>query len=110
ALEKGSASGVVVMAGDAAGSRIIELVESGDMPRGGGEVTKAELAKLKDWISGGAKFDGDDPSASLASLVPRGQPVRAPNVPVVMAGEDDEVQFARDLAPILLDHCLECHG
>lgn len=110
ALEKGSASGVVVMAGDAAGSRIIELVESGDMPRGGGEVTRAELAKLKDWIDGGAKFDGDDPSASLASLIPGGQPDRAPNVPVTMAGEDDEVQFARDVAPILLQHCLECHG
>jgi len=110
ALEKGSASGVVVMAGDAAGSRIIELVESGDMPRGGGEVTKTELAKIKSWIDTGAKFDGDDPNASLASLVPGGQPDRAPNVPVVMADSDDEVQFARDVAPILLQHCLECHG
>ncbi len=110
ALEKGSSSGVVFMAGDAAGSRMIELVESGDMPRGEGEVTKAELEKLKRWIAGGAKFDGDDPSASLASLVPGGQPDRAPNVPVVMADPDDEVQFARDVAPILQQHCLECHG
>jgi mono/diheme cytochrome c family protein len=110
ALEKGSASGVVFMAGDAAGSRLIEVIESGDMPRGGGEVTNTELEKLKGWIDSGAKFDGDDPSALLSSLAPGGQPERAPTVPVVMAGKNDKVQFARDIAPILVEHCLECHG
>ncbi len=110
ALEKGSPAGMVFMAGDAAGSRIVELVESGDMPRGEGEVTKTELQKLKSWIDDGAKFDGDDPNASLRSLVPGGQPDRAPAVPIVMAGDDDETQFARDLAPILTQYCLECHG
>lgn len=109
ALEKGSPAGVVLMAGDSSGSRMIELIESGDMPRGG-EVSKSELAIFKSWIDAGAKFDGDDPNASLRSLVPGGDADRAPAVPVVMAGEEDEVQFARDVAPILAGQCLECHG
>src|SRR5690606_14452936 len=44
------------------------------------------------------------------TLIPGGEMERAPAVPVVAAGDNDEVQFARDIAPILLDNCLECHG
>ncbi len=109
ALSKGSAGGVVIMPGDASGSRLIEVIESGDMPRGGGMVSAENLALLKSWIDGGAKFDGPDASASLASLAPGASPEMA-RLEVVAAGAMDEVQFARDIGPILQNNCLECHG
>src|SRR6202011_5104454 len=39
-LIRGSKSGVVVLPGKGSGSRMIEVIESGDMPRGGGSVAK----------------------------------------------------------------------
>jgi len=111
ALIKGSPAGVVVMAGDASGSRLIELVESGDMPRGGGRLTDAEIMLLKNWIDGGAKFDGDNPSVSLAMLAASAMPgMMAEMVPLKRAGKGDEVLFARDIGPVLLAQCVECHG
>jgi hypothetical protein len=110
ALEKGSAAGAVIMPGDAEGSRLVELIEAGDMPRGGGKVAADELALLVKWINEGAEFDGPDPTAPLTSLRPRGPDESLPKVPLLAAGESDEVQFARDVGGILLEHCLECHG
>ena len=65
ALMKGPPEGVVVFAGDTVASRLIETIETGDMPRGGGRVTPAELQTLKAWIAAGAKFDGTDPDAPI---------------------------------------------
>jgi hypothetical protein len=61
------ASGVV-QRGAAASSRIVEVIASGDMPRGGGRVTPAELAALSKWIDAGAAFDAADPAARLDRL------------------------------------------
>ncbi len=47
ALMKGPPEGVVLFAGDVLGSRLIETIETGDMPRGGGKVSPAELTTLK---------------------------------------------------------------
>jgi mono/diheme cytochrome c family protein len=112
ALARGSKSGTVIMVGDAKGSRLIELIESGDMPRGG-KVSAEELALLTAWINAGARFDGVDSAAPLTSFVdakPAKTPDASQKLKVVAAGTDDKVQFARDVAPILLANCLECHG
>jgi hypothetical protein len=61
------ASGVV-QRGAAASSRLVEVIASGDMPRGGGRVTPAELAALSKWIDAGAAFDAADPAARLDRL------------------------------------------
>ena len=46
ALMKGPPEGVVVIfAGDTVGSRLIETIETGDMPRGGGKVSPQENCK-----------------------------------------------------------------
>jgi mono/diheme cytochrome c family protein len=108
-LAKGSLGGTVIMAGDAKGSRIVEVIESGDMPRSGGKVTPAELALLTAWIDQGAKFDGKDPAVQLTSLVPAGTG-QAARLEVVPANRSDEVQFARDLGKTFIEQCLECHG
>jgi mono/diheme cytochrome c family protein len=111
ALMKGPAEGVVVFAGDVAGSRLIETIETGDMPRGGGSVPEDELSVLKEWIEQGAKFDGDDPNQTLrAAATP--QPDRSMDTPtpqITRARGDETVSFAAEVAPLLVDHCSGCH-
>ena len=87
------------------------MIESGDMPRGGGSVSAAELGLLSRWIDQGAKFDGRNPMQSLATMTStsplRGDPIE--KLEVAAATPKDTIQFARDIAPVLADHCLECH-
>ena len=90
-------------------SRIVEVIESGEMPKGNRKVAPEELALLKSWIAQGAKFDGDNPQMNLSAM-------RAP-----MAAEDSErikplpltgketVSFGLHVAPVLLENCAECH-
>lgn len=110
ALMKGPPAGVVVFAGDAVGSRLIEVIESGDMPRGGGKVAAEELELLKKWIVEGARFDGDDPEQRLANLAPESRPSEAPKLELVQATGKETISFARDLAPVLAANCAGCHG
>jgi len=114
-LMKGSNGGVVLFAGDAVGSRLVETIETGDMPRGGGKVSPENLLKLKQWVTEGAKFDGTAMTAPLASLVsatsptPTPQPSKA-DAPIVRQPTGKEtVSFARDVAPILTANCNGCH-
>jgi mono/diheme cytochrome c family protein len=111
-LSKGSANGTVIMAGDAKGSRIVEMLESGDMPRGGGpKVSAAELGLITAWINAGAKFDGPDSAAPLSGFAPATKADEPEaKLKVVAATGDEEVQFARDIGPLLLEHCTDCHG
>ena len=113
ALSRGSANGNVIMVGDAKGSRLVEVLESGDMPRGNGpKVAPEELQLLVRWINAGAKFDGPDSAAPIKSF---GESPKTPSAAggkpkLVMAKPNDEVQFARDVGPIFAANCLECHG
>lgn len=108
-LMKGAQAGVVVFPGDVIGSRLIETIETGDMPRGGGRVTPQELAALKTWVMEGAKFDGPDPNAPLGAGA--GAPMNAPAQPAMVqrATGKETVSFASDVAPLLLENCQGCH-
>jgi mono/diheme cytochrome c family protein len=98
----------MVQKGEGNASRLVEVILSGDMPRGGGKVSPADLATLIKWIDAGAAFDGPDPAAPLASG-PR--PPAAPPPPVrgAVALEPGDVSFAFEVAPVLLQHCAGCH-
>lgn len=93
-------------------SRIVEVIESGEMPKGNLKVEPEELQLLKAWVAQGANFDGNNPNASLASFRPKVP--RAPMAPAVdvasmaLTGKET-VSFALDVAPILLDNCAQCH-
>ena len=50
---------------DPADSNFIEVIESGEMPKGGLKVSDSELGTLKQWIAQGAKYDGDNKSKPL---------------------------------------------
>lgn len=115
ALMRGNKAGSVISPGKGEGSRIIDVIESGDMPRGGGKVEKDDLAMLVKWIDQGAKFDGADPTAMLASLAPGAAPAKpapepGPMLQVASATGKESVSFARDLAPQFTAHCIGCHG
>jgi mono/diheme cytochrome c family protein len=108
-LMKGPTAGKVVFAGAATSSRLIEVIESGDMPRGGGKVSSEQLNTLKKWIDQGAKFDGPDPKARLNDLAKPATP-DAPARPMpTKASGKETVSFAKDIAPILRENCVGCH-
>lgn len=106
-LKKGSENGTVFNPGKGSGSRLAEVIETGEMPKGGGPpVTPDELALLIKWIDQGAKFDGPSETAPLGAPAQPNQP--APSVTRATGGES--VQFVRDLVPVLIDKCVGCHG
>lgn len=118
-LAKGPPEGTVIFPGDPVGSRLIETIETGDMPRGGGAVPSAHLQLLKDWVAAGAKYDGPSPVVPLAALA-AAAPARSaggdsgPTDPAMddrprPTGGEGTVSFAKDVAPILLQNCNGCH-
>ncbi len=108
-LMQGPAAGKVVFPGAATGSRIIEVIEGGDMPPNGGKVPPEQLATLKRWIEQGARFDGQDPKVRLNELA---KPTDADNggaPKLLMKTGKETVSFARDIAPVLRENCVGCH-
>ena len=101
----------MVQRGAGNASRIVEVILSGDMPRGGGTVTPDEVGTLMKWIDAGAAYDAADPTTPLDQLVRAGAqppPVAPPAGPVAL--KPGEVSFAIDVAPVLLKECAGCHG
>jgi mono/diheme cytochrome c family protein len=121
-LMKGSKAGVVLFPGDSSGSTIVESIRSGDMPRGGGKVTPAELTKLEQWIQQGASYDKAIATRPLTQLVSKTATGKAPgdtmedsaktmprNLANTKPTGKETVSFSRDIAPILMENCNGCH-
>jgi hypothetical protein len=114
-LKRGSKDGAVIMPGKGSGSRLVEVIDSGDMPRGNGpKVTKAEQDAITKWIDEGAKFDGRDGDTPLLRLVSAtaasaATPMESAELKVVAATGKEEISYSRDIAPVLLSTCVECH-
>ena len=101
----------MVQRGAGNASRLVEVILSGDMPRGGGKVSPDEVGTLMKWIDAGAAYDAADPTIPLDQLVRAGAappPVAPPAGPVAL--KPGEVSFAIDVAPVLLKECAGCHG
>lgn len=97
-----------VIGGQPATSRLVEVIESGEMPQGGGMVSKQELDVLKNWIAAGARFDGDNAGQSLRDF--GAPPTRANTSSRVKPPTGNEtVSFSEDVAPILVENCQRCH-
>ncbi len=101
-------AGLVVFKGDAPGSRLIEVIEGGEMPPGGGRLAQREVDILKKWIMEGAKYDGEDPTANL-SLLAAATSTQPMTVEVGMPTGKETVSFAQHIAPILVENCNGCH-
>lgn len=105
----------VVQPGVANASRLVEVILSGDMPRGGGKVSPDELGVLMRWIDAGAGFDGADrglPIDAVARAAAAGQQAAVADAakPITAVRlQAGDVSFASAVAPILLQHCAGCH-
>lgn len=114
ALQQGAKGAAVLFAGSSRGSRLVDVIESGDMPRGGGKVSPQQLATLKKWIDEGAKFDGPNSSAPLISIAAgngaNGSDTAPPaKLEVAPPNGSQTVSFATTVAPILMANCQGCH-
>ncbi len=91
-------------------SRLIEVIEDGDMPPGG-SLTDQDLQTLKQWIKQGAKSDADS-NQNLTEVSRGGEGAATPEtaeLEVVMATGNESVSFANDIAPLLVENCSGCH-
>lgn len=55
AVMQGGQRGAIVVAGDAAGSELVNQIVTGKMPPGGPPLEAAEIQLITDWINDGAK-------------------------------------------------------
>lgn len=111
-LMQGVSGAAVLFPGSSRGSRLVEVIESGDMPRGGGKVSAEQLTALKNWIDQGAKFDGPDPTAAMPSYAfsdSTGSTADPSSLELKTATGQETVSFAKDIAPILKKNCQGCH-
>ena len=53
-LMAGSENGPVVVPGDSAGSLLVDMISSGEMPKRGDKLTADEIQTISDWINAGA--------------------------------------------------------
>ena len=91
-------------------ARLIQVIESGEMPKGGLKVEPDELAILRKWMKQGAKFDGDNPRQGLAELGAAVTPRRAPErITAKTPTGKETVSFGLHVAPILIENCAQCH-
>jgi mono/diheme cytochrome c family protein len=106
----------MVQKGAGQASRLVEVIETGDMPRGGGKVSRDDLATLIRWIDAGAVCDAADPAAPLDGV---SRPVPAAAAAMLAPGSSGgktrplrpgEVSFSVDVAPVLVEHCGSCHS
>lgn len=99
----------MVQKGAGADSRLVEVIRTGDMPRGGGKVSADELALVRTWIDEGATCD-TDPAAPLPGAPAAARPATpAPTKVTAVKLEPGEVSFAFQVAPVLVKHCGGCH-
>ena len=103
----------MVQRGAGNASRLVEVILTGDMPRGGGTVSSADVATLIAWIDAGAACDAADPMIGIDVLARGGaaapSAATTPAIRVVPV-KTGEVSFATDVAPVLFATCYKCHG
>jgi hypothetical protein len=109
-LMNGIGGAAVINPGSAQTSRLHEVLARGEMPPNG-NVPQAEIEVIARWINEGAKFDGTDPRASIATGQAAPPPTATPPRPSIQQATGREtVLYSRDIAPVLVESCTGCHG
>lgn len=99
-----------VVARDPVGSRLVQVLETGEMPPNGNRIPDGEFDLIRAWVAAGAAGEGDA-EAPLGSLVPGGGNAAAPAPMAELARPTgkETVSFSRDVAPLLIANCRGCH-
>lgn len=113
----GGDSGPLVTPGKPAASSLVERISAtGDerMPKNARPLAADEIKKISDWIAGGAKFTGNN-STPIAELKADGTnpagagPVTGP-IRIDKPTGKETVSFTNDIAPFMVNLCLNCHS
>lgn len=113
AMEKGGGRGALAVPGNAQASNLVQKLVTQNaqqrMPKGGEALKEKDIQTIVTWVNEGAKFDGTDKNAELASLdkKPAGPP---PRVEIAKATGNEKVSFMKDIMPELMDTCGRCHN
>lgn len=94
ALMAGSIYGAVIKPGDPDNSYLVEMVVTGKMPKKGPDLSQAELDTIIAWVKAGALEKGSATAPAAAETT------------VVLTN----VSFQKDVLPLFMEHCSECHG
>jgi len=105
--------GKLVVPGNPDGSILTRrLVAAGEarMPKGGKALAPDEIRKIATWIAGGAKFAGN--KDTLLSELTADANAKVDNTPVAIATAtgSEKVSFQRDIAPFMVNLCVNCHS
>ncbi|MFP6614181.1 MAG: c-type cytochrome domain-containing protein [Pirellulales bacterium] len=109
-LARGVGGSAIIDPGESNISQMIEVIRDGDMPKGGGKVSRGELALLAKWIDQGAKFDGGNADTPLREIVAANGSSNPTNPVPTTPAEPGQIAFSTHVAPILAQHCTNCHG
>ena len=109
-MARGSANGVLAVAGSPQNSRLVYRIMVADeaerMPRNAPALSAEQINTIGRWIAQGAAFDGTDRDAVIGtSAVPK-----KPEISVIMADGTETISFRNDVAPVLVNICAGCHG
>jgi hypothetical protein len=109
--------GAFVVPGKPAESLLIQRITAeGDdrMPKNAAPLTNADIKKISDWITGGAKFTGNNatPIAELKSgaAPAAAKPAFAGPIQINKPTGGETVSFTNDIAPFMVNLCLNCHS
>lgn len=113
-MASGGESGAAIVPGDAAESRLVQLIEAGKMPADERQLTEQEIETIRRWVAIGAPTAREEPAEPSDGLLilPEDrehwayQPVRRPEVP---SAEGDRVRTPIDafLKAAMAEHRLE---
>jgi hypothetical protein len=115
-MERGGKSGPLLIIGEAENSLLIARLTApgaARMPKGGEPLSEMECMTIAEWITRGAKFDGDDPNKSLDKLsvaADRPRPKVPVKIVVARPTGNETVSFTKDIAPFMVERCLRCHS
>jgi hypothetical protein len=98
-IRRGSDSGTVFNPGKGQGSRLMDLLETGEMPKGGNKLSPDELTMISTWIDMGAPYDADPVAMATAGTGGISRPTG-----------NETVSFMTDIAPVIVAKCTRCHG
>jgi len=105
--------GKLVVPGNPAGSVLLmRVTAAGDqrMPKGGKGLSQEEIRTLTAWIAAGAKFNGNNATPLSELGGDASKKSTEPPVQIARATGNEKVSFTRDIAPFMVNLCLNCHS